>query len=52
MIEIVNKVFTFITHLDDLVILRDSGRWDRPELDSNLFKFAQRQSTTRSDEEG
>ncbi|MBA4090287.1 MAG: hypothetical protein C0494_06825, partial [Sphingobium sp.] len=37
MIEIVNKVYTFLTHLEDLAVSRDSARWNRPELDAALL---------------
>jgi hypothetical protein len=32
MIEVVNKVFTFLTHMEDLVVLRDSARWNRQSM--------------------
>lgn len=47
MIEIVNKVFTFLTHMDDLVALRSSVRWNRPEHDDSLLKIAQRRAVAR-----
>ncbi len=48
MIEVANKVFTFLTHIEDLVILRDSARWKRPEHDPFLLNLAQKRAASRS----
>lgn len=45
--EIVNKVFTFITHLEDLAVPRNSVRWDRPEHDAILLRLARRRAAER-----
>lgn len=45
--EIVDKVFTFITHLEDLAVPRSSGRWDRPEHDAVLLRVARRRAAER-----
>lgn len=47
MIEVVNKVYTFLTHIDDLVVLKDSARWQRPEHDPLLLKLAGARATSR-----
>lgn len=47
MIDIVNKVYTFLTHLEDVVVLRDSARWNRPEHDPALLAFANRRAAAR-----
>lgn len=49
MIEVVNKVYTFLVHLDDLVVLRDSARWNRPEIDQSLENAALRRKAARQD---
>ena len=48
MIEVVDRVYTFLTHMDDLVFVRDAARWDRPKLDANLVRLAQRRAAERS----
>ncbi|WCP12056.1 hypothetical protein sphantq_00453 [Sphingobium sp. AntQ-1] len=50
MIDIVNKVYTFLTHLEDVVVLRDSARWNRPEHDPALLAFANRRAASRGAE--
>ncbi|MDR7256368.1 hypothetical protein J2X47_000529 [Sphingomonas sp. BE270] len=50
MIDIVNKVYTFLTHLEDVVVLRDSARWNRPEQDPSLLAFANRRAAAREAE--
>ncbi|MGE6695110.1 MULTISPECIES: hypothetical protein [Sphingomonadaceae] len=47
MIDVVNKVYTFLTHLEDVVVLRDSARWDWPEHDPALLAFANRRFAER-----
>ncbi|SFG37261.1 hypothetical protein SAMN05518801_12037 [Novosphingobium sp. CF614] len=51
MIEVVNKVYTFIIHMEDLVSLRDSARWKRPEHDAALLQIALQRATERNGEE-
>lgn len=45
--EIVNKVYTFITHLEDLAVPRSSVRWDRPQHDAILLRSARRRAAER-----
>ncbi len=47
MIEVVNKVFTFLTNMEDLVSLQSSARWNRPEHDPQLLKLARRRAASR-----
>jgi hypothetical protein len=47
MIEVVNKVYTFISHMDDLVVLRDAVHWNRPEFDPALLRTARRRVAAR-----
>jgi hypothetical protein len=50
MIEIVNRVYTFLTHMEDLTTLRDSARWDRPVHDPRLLETALRRAAVRNGE--
>lgn len=47
MIEVTNKVFTFLTHAEELMTLDAAGRWDKPELDRPLLSKAQRRAAVR-----
>lgn len=47
MIEIVNRVYTFLTHIEDLAALNDSARWNRPEHDPRLLETALRRAAAR-----
>lgn len=47
MIEIVNRVYTFLTHMEDLTALHDSARWNRPEHDPRLLETALRRAAAR-----
>lgn len=47
MIEVVNKVYTFVSHMEHLLHLEGAGRWARPELDPNLLKAAQRRAAAK-----
>ena len=47
MIEVVNKVYTFLSHLEDLLPLQGAARWNRPEHDPVLLKTAQRRAVAR-----
>lgn len=42
MIEVTNKVFTFLTHAEDLLALGPAARWNRPEIDPSLQRRAER----------
>jgi hypothetical protein len=41
-IEIVNKVYTFLIHSDDLAALTPSKKWQQPEIDGPLLSLALR----------
>lgn len=47
MIEIVNRVYTFLTHMEDLAALNDSARWNRPEHDPRLLETALRRAARK-----
>lgn len=47
MIEITNKVFTFLTYAEDLGALGGAARWNRPEIDMALERKAQRRRALR-----
>lgn len=51
MIEIVNKVYTFLTHLEDTIVIRDSAGWKRPQHDPGLLSFTKRRATARRAED-
>lgn len=50
MIEVTNKVFTFLTHAEHLMTLDAAGRWDKPQLDPPLLSKAQRRAAARKQE--
>lgn len=50
MIEIVNRVYTFLTHMEDLTALSDAARWDRPVHDPRLLGTALRRAAARKGE--
>jgi len=47
MIEITNKVFTFLTYAEDLGALGGAARWNRPEIDMGLERKALRRRALR-----
>ena len=47
MIEVTNKVFTFLTHTEYLLALGAAARWNRPELDPPLLRKARRRAALR-----
>lgn len=49
MIEIVDRVFTFMSYPEDLVTLGGAARWNRPRLDPALMKTVRRRRATRVD---
>lgn len=51
MIEVTNKVFTFLTHTEDLLVLGGAARWNKPELDPNLVRWARRRAARRKEAE-
>ena len=51
MIEITNKVFTFLSYAEDLTSLGAAARWNRPEIDMSLERKAQRRRAARSGEQ-
>jgi len=42
MIEVVDRVFTFLRYPEDLVVLRGAARWNRPRLDPALMRTVRR----------
>lgn len=48
MIEITNKVFTFLTYAEDLTALGAAARWNRPAIDTSLERKALRHRAMRS----
>lgn len=48
MIEVTNKVFTFLTHADDLMVVGAAQRWNKPELDPGMVRYARRRAAARS----
>lgn len=51
MIEVTNKVFTFLTHGEDLLTLGAAARWNRPEIDPLLLRKAERRAAARAGKE-
>lgn len=47
MIEITNKVFTFVSHSEDLLVLGSAARWNEPEYDKRLLQTAFRRAALR-----
>lgn len=47
MIEITNKVYTFLTYPEDLATLGPASRWNKPEIDPALARQAERRRTSR-----
>ncbi|MGC4251407.1 MAG: hypothetical protein QM605_08075 [Sphingobium sp.] len=47
MIEVTNKVFTFLTYTEDLLVLSGAARWNRPELDPRMVRWARRRAAQR-----
>lgn len=47
MIEVTNKVFTFLTYAEDLVALGPAARWNKPEIDAALSRLAERRRARR-----
>ena len=47
MIEVTNKVFTFLTRGDDLLTLGAAARWNRSEHDLQLLAKADRRAALR-----
>jgi hypothetical protein len=49
MIEVCNKVFTFLTHAEDLLVLDGAARWNRPQIDIPLQRKAQKRAALRGE---
>lgn len=49
MIEVTNKVFTFLTHTEDLLVLGDAARWNKPKLDPHMVRWARRRAAQRKE---
>ena len=47
MIEVTNKVYTFLTQAEHLLALGAAARWNRPELDPPLLRKARRRAALR-----
>ncbi|WP_084717666.1 hypothetical protein [Sphingomonas sanxanigenens] len=47
MIEVVNKVYTFVSHMEELISLPAAARWNRPVHDKALLKTAHRRAKER-----
>jgi hypothetical protein len=47
MIEIVDRVFTFMSYPEDLVTLGGAARWGRPRFDPALMKTVRRRRAAR-----
>ena len=47
MIEIVDRVFTFLQYPEELVVLGAAARWDRPKLVPGLMGAVQRRVPTK-----
>lgn len=47
MIEAVNKVYTFISAPEELLVLGGAARWNRPQLDPSMHRVAQRRAAIR-----
>ncbi|MBV2150073.1 hypothetical protein KRZ98_17660 [Sphingobium sp. AS12] len=52
MIEITNKVFTFLTYAEDLAVLGLAARWNKPEIDTALSRQAERRRARRTGRDG
>ncbi len=48
MIEVVDRVFTFLRYPEDLMALGPASRWDRPRLDPALMKTVRRRRAARA----
>jgi hypothetical protein len=49
MIEIVNRVFTYLSYPDELAKLSASARkWNQPRLDANLMRTVRRRKAAAS----
>lgn len=48
MIEIVDRVFTFLQYPEDLARLGAAINWNLPQLDGNLMRSVQRRAASRS----
>lgn len=50
MIEVTNKVFTFLTHAEDLLVLGSAAQWNRPELDPLMVRMARRRAAMHKED--
>jgi hypothetical protein len=48
MIEVTNKVYTFLMHAEDLLTLGAAARWNKPEPDAALLRTARRRAAVRN----
>lgn len=49
MIDVSNKVFTFLMRAEHLITLGPAQRWDKPKLDSGLLNRARHRAAERGD---
>ncbi len=47
MIEVVDRVFTYLLYPEELSGLRSAARWNRPQLDRNLMKAVRRRQAAK-----
>jgi hypothetical protein len=47
MIEVVDRVFTFLSYPEDLGVLGPAAHWNRPRLDPALMKTVRRRRSAR-----
>jgi hypothetical protein len=49
MIDIVDRVFTYLRYPEELARLGDAARWDRPKLHPDMMRGIRRRRARRSD---
>lgn len=47
MIEVVDRVFTYLRYPEELSGLRSAARWTRPQFDQNLMKTVRRRQAAK-----
>jgi hypothetical protein len=50
MIEVVDRVFTYMRYPEALAAIPGGRSWNRPKLDENLMKTVRRRRTRRAEE--
>ena len=46
MIEVVNRVFTYLSYPEELAAIRSAAKWDLPRLDEKLMKAVRRRRSS------